>query len=147
MLEKLIRYTALSDRKYIDCFLQYNVPLAQAELVFSHILNTQHMWVSRICGNDPCYDRFHQHMVGDFEKLHLQNTKDLHDLVIGDNLDKMIEYQNTIGETHHNTVADILFNVVNHSTYHRGQIATQFKRHGITPPVTDYVVLVRDGEL
>jgi uncharacterized damage-inducible protein DinB len=29
--------------------------------------------------------------------------------------------------------------VVNHATYHRGQIASKLKRFGVTPPVTDFV--------
>ena len=146
MLEKLLRFTELADRKYIDCFLQYHVPLPQAELIFSHILNTQHIWVSRICGNAPCFDRFHQHVVRDFEALHQRNTNDLRGFLSLDP-ETVIEYISTDGGTHRNSIHDILLNVTNHSTYHRGQIATQFKRHGITPPSTDYVVLVRDGEV
>jgi uncharacterized damage-inducible protein DinB len=33
----------------------------------------------------------------------------------------------------------VLRHVVNHATYHRGQIASRLKRYGIEPPVTDFV--------
>ncbi|WP_209331385.1 DinB family protein [Lunatimonas salinarum] len=37
-----------------------------------------------------------------------------------------------------------LFNhIVNHSTYHRGQIATLFRESGLQPVVTDYIMLKR----
>ena len=29
--------------------------------------------------------------------------------------------------------------VVNHSTYHRGQVASKLKRLGVEPPVTDFI--------
>ena len=35
-------------------------------------------------------------------------------------------------------LGDTLVHVVNHSTYHRGQIATQIRQLGATPPSTDY---------
>ncbi|WP_379084396.1 DinB family protein [Pedobacter sp. UC225_65] len=44
-------------------------------------------------------------------------------------------------------VKDILFHVFNHSTYHRAQIATLFKESGITPPVTDFIILKRNQQL
>ena len=33
----------------------------------------------------------------------------------------------------------VLRHVVNHSTYHRGQVASKLKRLGIEPPATDYI--------
>jgi 4-aminobutyrate aminotransferase-like enzyme len=32
----------------------------------------------------------------------------------------------------------LMLHVVNHSTYHRGQLATQFRQLGLTPPNTDF---------
>ncbi len=36
----------------------------------------------------------------------------------------------------------VLRHVVNHSTYHRGQIASKLKRFGVEPPVTDFIFWV-----
>ena len=58
-------------------------------------------------------------------------------------LDKMIHYNNTKGEASVNSVRDILFHVINHSTYHRGQIATEFRQNGLDPLVTDYIYYKR----
>lgn len=137
----------IADRKILACFKQYDVPLPQAELLFSHTLNAQHIWIARIKSIKSTYDRFHMHNVNEYEFLHNQNIRTFKELLDTVDLDQIVQYDNMEGDTYHNTISDMLFHVVNHSTYHRGQIVTQFKRHGITPPSTDYIVLVRDGEL
>lgn len=40
-------------------------------------------------------------------------------------------------------IKDIMFHIVNHSTYHRAQIATELKDHGIEPLKTDYILYKR----
>lgn len=39
------------------------------------------------------------------------------------------------------TRADILFHVLNHENYHRGQVVMVLQRFGIDPPNFDYVLL------
>jgi uncharacterized damage-inducible protein DinB len=36
--------------------------------------------------------------------------------------------------------------VINHATYHRGQLATLLRQLGRTPPSTDYVRYLRERE-
>jgi uncharacterized damage-inducible protein DinB len=38
----------------------------------------------------------------------------------------------------------VLRHVVNHSTYHRGQVAAKLKRLGIDQPATDFVFWARE---
>lgn len=38
----------------------------------------------------------------------------------------------------------VLRQIVNHSTYHRGQIAAKLKRLGVEPPITDLIWWVRE---
>jgi len=35
--------------------------------------------------------------------------------------------------------------VVNHSTYHRGQVSTQLRQLGLTPPNTDLITYLRQA--
>jgi len=53
--------------------------------------------------------------------------------------DSMISYTTATGIPMQNTVRDILFHVINHSTYHRGQIAADFRETGLEPLVSDWV--------
>lgn len=38
----------------------------------------------------------------------------------------------------------VLRHIVNHSTYHRGQVATKLKRLGVDPPMTDMIIWVME---
>lgn len=55
-----------------------------------------------------------------------------------------IQYRNLSGEDHRNELGDLLRHLVNHSTYHRGQAATQLRQLGVTPPGTDLIVYLRE---
>jgi uncharacterized damage-inducible protein DinB len=58
-------------------------------------------------------------------------------------LDRICVYRSTEGELFNNTVREIIQHVVNHSSYHRGQIAVMVKKDKGTPAVTDYIVFQR----
>ena len=50
----------------------------------------------------------------------------------------------TSGETHTHTYAQALQHVVNHSSYHRGQIVTMLRQLGFTPPDTGLIRFFRE---
>ena len=54
-------------------------------------------------------------------------------------LDRVLAYKATEGLDRALPVRDILTHVVNHSTYHRGQIARLIAECGVKPAVTDYI--------
>src|SRR5262249_38138032 len=60
-------------------------------------------------------------------------------------LARPITYTNFVGTKWTYTLSDILFDLVNHSTYHRGQVATLLRQLGETPVSADYVRFL-DGD-
>jgi len=146
MLKELIRYTELADLRIIQTFLNAGTNLPEAEALFSHVLNAQHIWIKRIKKEEQVYDRFQVHPIEKFSSLHQENIIQLEELA-SSNLDFMVHYTNSQGDVFENNASDILFHVVNHSTYHRAQIATQFRIHHIQPPVTDFIALKREKAL
>jgi uncharacterized damage-inducible protein DinB len=58
-------------------------------------------------------------------------------------IDQKVTYTNLKGQTFSNSIRDILFHVINHSTYHRGQIASELKQCGIDPIVSDFIFYSR----
>ena len=60
-------------------------------------------------------------------------------------LRRSITYENPPGTRWSYRLEEMLRHVVNHSSYHRGQVASLLRQHGLTPPPTDYLVFFDDG--
>jgi len=55
-----------------------------------------------------------------------------------------ITYKNLAGNQYTNSVKEIVHHVMNHSTYHRGQLITMLRQAGVTQlPATDYIAFLR----
>lgn len=60
-------------------------------------------------------------------------------------LGETIVYKNMKGDPYENSVEEILFHLVNHGTYHRGQIITLLRESGVTQLVsTDLIAWFRE---
>ena len=60
-------------------------------------------------------------------------------------LDVLVSYKNTIGESFSNRIEDILMHVYTHSAYHRGRIAVNIRESGGMPLNTDLIHSIRQG--
>lgn len=147
MLGTLLKYTAVADRKYIEVFGNHSGYGERALLLISHILNAQNIWTCRILATHPQYERFQVHTPDQLMSISNKNTSDLKLIFDTRPMDQEIQYSTSAGDGYINTVEEILHHVVNHSTYHRGQVALLLREAGIDPPVTDLVFLKRSGEL
>ncbi len=61
-----------------------------------------------------------------------------------DFLDGTFEMKTLKGEVFSHRYGESMVHLVNHSTYHRGQIAGMMRQLGFRPPATDYVLFVRE---
>ena len=61
---------------------------------------------------------------------------------VGD-MGKVVTYHNTAGEAFQNSISEILQQVVNHGTYHRGNITTMLRHLGHKGLITDYIAFLR----
>lgn len=146
MLAELINYTKVADSRLITVFENHpNLP-EKALSLFNHVLNAQHIWATRILGQAPNFAVWAVHQPSELAAIAEANHQLLQQILENVPLAQTINYQNTQGE-YSNVVKDILFHVVNHSTYHRAQIASILKSVGIEPPVTDYIILKRENQL
>lgn len=68
--------------------------------------------------------------------------------VTEESLKTIIAYVNTKGEAWSYPLWQIIVHVVNHSTYHRGQVMTMLRQLGAEPVATDFLVFydLRSGE-
>nr|WP_314491357.1 DinB family protein [uncultured Chryseobacterium sp.] len=110
--------------------------------LINHILNAQQIWNSRILNEQP-FEVWQINRIENLEEINSNNFKKTVYIIGNYDIEQKIEYQNSKGIIFGNTVFEILFHVINHSTYHRGQINSQLKNSGIEPILTDYIFYKR----
>ncbi|SFB90811.1 Uncharacterized damage-inducible protein DinB (forms a four-helix bundle) [Parapedobacter composti] len=145
LLKELFAYNFRCNQQLAEAFERQQPAIDPKSLsLFSHILNAHQIWNGRISRQQPNKQQvwanrpFHELAATD--RLNHEQTLavlDTHDLTAN------IAYTTSTGSAFSNTVGDILFHIVNHSTYHRGQIALLFRQHGLEPLVTDFIFFKR----
>lgn len=111
--------------------------------LLNHTLNAHEIWNTRIFQKTPAVGVWDIRPFETLESVNTNNFWQTADILDGYEFNNIVTYTNSRGETFANTVQDILFHIINHSTYHRGQIATDCKVHGITPLMSDYIFYKR----
>ncbi|MET0636543.1 MAG: DinB family protein [Chitinophagaceae bacterium] len=106
--------------------------------LYSHIINAHQIWNNRINPSEHPLGVWEIHSFGDC--YHIDKLSYAHSLQIIDSLDlnSAIPGLQVRGKTFNKTAGEILFHIINHSTYHRGQIAADLRQSGIEPLPTDY---------
>ncbi len=144
MFKDLYDYTHHCNMQIIDIVLQNGALVPDDALkLLHHTLNAQHIWNARILGAPAAYGVWERHPTENLEEIATKNLQTTMHILENIALDKEISYSNSAGMAFTNNVSDILFHVVNHSTYHRGQIISLIKRAGIPPISTDYIFYKR----
>lgn len=141
---QLFDYNFYCNKKLIEeCNNLDTVPEKSIEL-FSHILNAHHIWNARILGKASEYEVWQLHEIKNWGDIHYENQRSSFEIITNaDDFERRIDYENTEGRLFTNTLQDMLFHVINHSTHHRGQIATHFRENNVEPLQLDYVFYKR----
>lgn len=143
-LKDLFNYNHYANKLFIQSF-EDGFDVEKGVKLFSHIINAHHIWLARIKGDVPMFDVWEIHVINSFAKVEEQNYKQSIQLLQEVNdLHQLISYSNSKGNAYQNTIRDILLHIVNHSTYHRGQLASLIRENGMEPPVSDYIFYKRD---
>jgi len=125
-------------KKFNDGDLHFMVPKRAIQLL-SHTLNAQKIWNNRMKGKEDQVEVWKNLEVDQLESAENENFQETLALLEKEELGRVVKFKNSRGERYENSVRDIIFHVINHSTYHRGQIATEFRKEGIDPIVSDFV--------
>lgn len=110
--------------------------------LINHTLNAQQIWNSRIL-NEKNFEVWQINSFEDLNGINKLNFQKSLKIVNEFDLNQVIAYKNSREEKFENTVFEMLFQAINHSTYHRGQINSQLKQNGINPLLTDYIFYKR----
>jgi uncharacterized damage-inducible protein DinB len=146
-LTHLFKYNNWATERTAKSISQTESVLPDAIKLLSHFVSAQEIWLNRITGEKSEITPWDNFTIEECIKKSIEATSKWINLLEGkdkDFLDKRIAYHNTKGEKFENSIKDICSHVINHSTYHRAQIAKIIKRAEGTPAVTDYIVYQRE---
>lgn len=140
---ELFEYNSHYNQKLITVIVKNSASTSEKSVrLLNHILNAHQIWMSRAL-NQTSMGVWDIHPVSELQQLDIQNHQKTLNILKSPDLSRIIHYSNSKGQAFTNSLRDILFHVINHSTYHRGQIASEFRQSGIEPLPTDYIFYKR----
>lgn len=112
-----------------------------------HILWAEWIWLRRWWGESP------KHVFAEEEYSDVAAVMSRWDVVKRDQRDFIatltdnhlrarVSYENLLGECWEYMLGHMMQHVVNHSSYHRGQVVTLLRQQGMSPPPTDFLVFL-----
>ncbi|RZL17058.1 MAG: damage-inducible protein DinB [Pedobacter sp.] len=140
---ELFEYNNHTNQKLISLLSTEMYKVSEKTLqLLNHLINAHQIWNARIV-NEKEFDVWQINDIKDL--INIDNGNHLRTLKIIEisDLGNLIDYTNSKGLKFSSKVKDVLFHVINHSTYHRAQIATELKNRGIEPLNTDYIFYKR----
>jgi uncharacterized damage-inducible protein DinB len=114
--------------------------------LLSHIIASQKLWLVRTLKRGVHISPWEKYTVKECITQSTTVTAEWINLLESlkeSDLEKRVEYLNTKGEKFINAIRDIVVHVINHSTYHRAQIAQKVRALEEKPAVTDYIAYQR----
>jgi len=142
LLEKL-EYNQWANQKvwkHLDSIEDYP---SEVSLKLSHIICAHDIWNKRILQMSPRFQVWEDIPMEEWQELLTETNRESKDILTKSQLDRVVKYTNTMGEQHISTIADIIYHVINHSTYHRGQISDLLSNAGKKGIPTDYILYSR----
>ncbi len=136
---------SLSDEQ-LGALVASSFPSVGATL--AHIVAAEWIWLRRWRGESPtAIPAWVAHpslreLEGRLAAVEAERTAFLYSLSDAA-LEHVVTYRNLAGQIYTERLSGLIRHVVNHSTYHRGQIATQLRQLGVTPPNTDLITYLR----
>ncbi|UKJ05904.1 DinB family protein [Solitalea lacus] len=144
---RLYEYEKWANGRIISTLKTCKNPPERTLLLFGHLLIAQREWLNRIIKKETTNKFWELFSLQQCEKLYNQNNNDWSHffLTIGENdLDVSFQYKNSKGEEFNTPMIDILTHLINHSSYHRGQIIDSLKGVVEPLPITDFIVFSRN---
>ena len=113
-------------------------------LTLTHMLWSEWVWLERWRGHSPKelfvvedFPAFAD-VVSRWREIQAGQRAVVQSLTAAD-LQRVIRYTNRAGEEWEYTLANMIYHLINHSTYHRGQVTNMLRMLNVTPVTTDFL--------
>lgn len=153
-IQRLFAYDAWANTLMFDCIEslaeeQYTRALGSSypniRETLAHIVGSEWIWEQRLHGESPSVIPawMNEATVASLRAKLEEVGRARDEFLASADIEQSISYRDLAGNPFTMKIADALQHVVNHSTYHRGQLTTMIRQVGATPPRTDLIVFMR----
>jgi len=140
---RMFPYEKWANQQVINTLVQED----QASLdLMMHIQAAKHIWLTRITGMKRELSSFPEGDLKLIQEWNERNDKEYDDWLANQSevsLEQTIESMNRQRERYQLKLSDLMIQLMNHSTYHRAQIAKNISALGKKPNPTDYLLYVQ----
>jgi uncharacterized damage-inducible protein DinB len=142
---KLYHYNAWANKRVMNCLTRQGVSDEKILTLMGHVIAAQFLWLHRIKGLPaPDVKLWGTYQLDQLVLLSGSAAKEWLDFVnTTENFNREMTYKNYVGENYTNNVEMIMIHLVNHSSYHRGQVALLLRQKGLEPVNTDFITYDR----
>lgn len=117
----------------------------------NHMIFAQEVWLLRWTGQsiDPAYATVKRSntfgaLRREWDRIEAETASYLASTLSDGLLLETFDIRNSRGDTFIHSYGDSMVHLLNHSTYHRGQLAGMMRQLGISPPGTDFILFTRE---
>ena len=143
--QKLYAYNAWADNRVLNCLERQQVTDEKTLRVFGHEVSAQLIWYARI----RSLPKSQLQLWADYSVHALKPLVEeasrlwLHYVNTEESFDQLLKYTNFTGAYYETVIRDLMCHIVNHSTYHRGQVAVLLREKRYEPVNTDFITYDR----
>lgn len=142
---KLYNYNYWSNQRVLGAIQKQNVTDSKVLQLMGHVLAAQYLWLHRIKGLPaPDVKLWGEYALPKLMQMAEEVGKQWIEFVEStDNFDRELTYKNYTNDPYTNNVENIMIHLVNHSSYHRAQVAMLLRQKGYEPINTDFITYDR----
>lgn len=142
---KLYQYNAWATQRVIATLIHQRVADEKIMSLLGHVVAAQFLWLHRIKGLPaPDVKLWGEYSLDQLTKMADDAGKQWLEFVEStDDFNREMTYTNYVNEPYTNNVEMIMIHLVNHSSYHRAQIAMLLRQKGFEPINTDFITYDR----
>jgi uncharacterized damage-inducible protein DinB len=142
---KLYQYNEWATSRVLKCLADQNVNNEKILSLMGHVLAAQFLWLHRIKGlAPPDVKLWGNYSLTDLQGMNQKISRQWLEFVeSNEQFDRMLSYTNYTGQAFNNNVEMIMIHLVNHSSYHRAQVAMLLRQLGYEPVNTDFITYDR----
>lgn len=147
--KELFDYNNFCNLEFITLMMTNSETVSERSIqLLSHLVNVHHMWNCEIDQSTPFYTAWVCRPPAELKKDNRKNYFDSLLIIDQYNLDKKVTHTASNGAAFSSSIRDILFHIINYSTYHRAQLSIEIGQVGIEPPATDYIYFkIRNNQI